>query len=133
MLSSCERYSLETNEWKVIEPLQKAKCAFAAATVSNEFIYVFGGFDGRDRLNTIERFSCKDNKWSVIETRFKNGFSNAAAVGYQENKILILGGGSNQGFTLDLQMFDTTNNSLRVLSKMSEGRDLRNKLSIMNG
>lgn len=57
MLSSCERYSIETNEWKIIEPLQKPKCAFAAAAVNNEYIYVFGGFDGRERLNTIERYS----------------------------------------------------------------------------
>jgi kelch-like protein 10 len=63
---------------------------------------VFGGFDGRERLNTIERYHAKENKWSVIETKFKNGFSNAASVSYTDNKILILGGGSNQGFTLDL-------------------------------
>jgi kelch-like protein 10 len=102
MLSSCERYSLESQEWKVIEPLQKAKCAFAASAVNNEYIFVFGGFDGRERLNTIERYSAKDNKWVTIETKFKNGFSNAASVSHSENKILILGGGSNQGFTLDL-------------------------------
>ncbi len=57
MLSSCERYDVEKDEWIFVDSLKKQKCAFAATSVANKYIYVFGGFDGRERLNTIERFS----------------------------------------------------------------------------
>ncbi|CAK69936.1 unnamed protein product (macronuclear) [Paramecium tetraurelia] len=132
MLSCCEQYSLAADEWKMIDPLQKQKCAFAAATALNKYIYVFGGFDGRERQNTIERYSVKDNQWKVLEVKFKQGFSNAAALSYDDNQILILGGGSNQGFTNSLQVFDTNNQTIKVISMMTEGRDLRNKLITYN-
>ncbi|CAK80422.1 unnamed protein product (macronuclear) [Paramecium tetraurelia] len=132
MLSCCEKYSLVADEWKMIDPLQKQKCAFAAATALNKYIYVFGGFDGRERQNTIERFSVKDNQWKVLEFKFKQGFSNAAALSYDDNSILILGGGSNQGFSNSLQVFDTSNQTIRIISMMTEGRDLRNKLILYN-
>ncbi|CAD8161521.1 unnamed protein product [Paramecium pentaurelia] len=132
MLSCCEKYSLVTDEWKMIDPLQKQKCAFAAATALNKYIYVFGGFDGRDRQNTIERYSVKDNQWKVLELKFKQGFSNAAALSQDDNQILILGGGSNQGFTNSLQVFDPINQTIKIISMMTEGRDLRNKLIIYN-
>jgi kelch-like protein 10 len=35
MLSSCERYNFETDEWKIVEQLTRQKCAFAATTVNN--------------------------------------------------------------------------------------------------
>ncbi|CAD8167625.1 unnamed protein product [Paramecium octaurelia] len=130
MLSCCEKYSLVSDEWKIIDPLQKQKCAFAAAAAINKFIYVFGGFDGRERLNTIERYSVKDNQWKVLDVKFKQGFSNAAAISQDDNKIFILGGGSNQGFSYDLQVYDVKEQIVKTLSKMNEGRDLRNKLVI---
>ncbi|CAD8075185.1 unnamed protein product [Paramecium primaurelia] len=132
MLSCCEKYSLVADEWKMIDPLQKQKCAFAAATSLNKYIYVFGGFDGRERQNTIERYCVKNNQWKVLEFKFKQGFSNAAALSYDDNQILILGGGSNQGFSNSLQMFDTNNQTIKIISMMTDGRDLRNKLIIYN-
>ncbi|CAD8162651.1 unnamed protein product [Paramecium pentaurelia] len=132
MLSCCEKYSLVSDEWKIIDPLQKQKCAFAAAAAINKFIYVFGGFDGRERLNTIERYSVKENQWKVLDVKFKQGFSNAAAISYDDNKILILGGGSNQGFSYDLQVYDVNEQVVKTLSRMNEGRDLRNKLIIFD-
>lgn len=77
----------------MIDSLQKQKCAFAAASAINKYIYVFGGFDGRERLNTIERYSVKDNQWKVLDVKFKQGFSNAAAIACDDSKIMILGGG----------------------------------------
>lgn len=64
----------------MIEQLNRYKCAFAATTVSNQFIYIFGGFDGKERLNSIEKYSVKDNKWTLLDVKFKNAFSNASAI-----------------------------------------------------
>lgn len=128
MLSTCERYDLMKDEWELIDSLKKQKCAFAATAVNNRYIYVFGGFDGRERLNTVERYCKEDNSWSLLSFKFKFGFSNASAIHYQDNQILIVGGGTNLGFSYDLIIFDTNLQKVTPISKMSDGRDLRNKL-----
>ena len=56
MLKSCECYNINTNQWKYIPEMSKSKCAFAATTVLDQYIYVIGGFDGKERLKDIEVF-----------------------------------------------------------------------------
>jgi N-acetylneuraminic acid mutarotase len=53
---------------------------------------VFGGYDGKDRLNTIEVYNPELNKWTVLSTKLDFPLSNAAAVSDNDN-IYILGGG----------------------------------------
>ncbi len=53
---------------------------------------MFGGYDGKDRLNTIEVYNPELNKWTVLSTKLDFPLSNAAAVSDNDN-IYILGGG----------------------------------------
>ena len=64
-LSSCEKYDLEKDEWKPIDPMTVAKCAFGACTVGGRYIYVIGGYDGVVRLDIIERYDTEIQKWEV--------------------------------------------------------------------
>lgn len=72
------------------------RCAFAA-TVCDGKIYIFGGYDGKERLNSIEVYNPELNKWTLLSATLKFPLSNAAAV--SEGKyIYILGGGWLEGF-----------------------------------
>ena len=53
-LSSCERYDIENDEWKPIDSMAIAKCAFGACVVNNRYIMVVGGYDGLARLDTMK-------------------------------------------------------------------------------
>jgi N-acetylneuraminic acid mutarotase len=57
MLSTCEKYDFAQDKWTLVDSLNQQKCAFAATGVENKLIFVFGGYNGRERLNTIERYS----------------------------------------------------------------------------
>lgn len=67
------------------------RCAFAA-TVCNGKIYVFGGYDGKDRLSSIEVFNPETGNWTMLTTKLHFPLSNAAAVSEGKN-IYVLGGG----------------------------------------
>jgi len=66
-LSSCEKYDLETDEWKPVSSMMIAKCAFGTTTVANRYIFVVGGYDGHERLNTIEKYDAKIDKWTMLD------------------------------------------------------------------
>ncbi len=70
----------QTETWKIAPRMNSPKCAFAATSMNNKYIYVFGGFDGQKRLNTIEKFDETSNKWTTLEIKLKSSLSNAAAV-----------------------------------------------------
>jgi kelch-like protein 10 len=65
--------------------LKIAKCAFAATVVDNQFIFVFGGFDGQELLNTVERYSYSENLWTLLEFRFRSGLCKAGAIQHYHN------------------------------------------------
>ncbi len=53
-INSCERYDIEQNTWHNVSNLKMAKCAFAATVVQDRYIYTFGGYDGKERLDIVE-------------------------------------------------------------------------------
>lgn len=56
MLKKCERYNILKDEWELLPDLNESKCAFGAAADEEGFIYIFGGFDGKERLRSIEKY-----------------------------------------------------------------------------
>lgn len=64
-LTDCERYDLIKNTWEEIEPLPKA-CYGLGAQVSNEFVYVLGGYIDSRALNSIQRLNLDTLKWDLL-------------------------------------------------------------------
>lgn len=55
-MAGCEVYDIFREEWRQINALNVPRCAFAA-TVCSSRIYIFGGYDGKDRLSSIEVYN----------------------------------------------------------------------------
>jgi hypothetical protein len=125
---SCERYSLAKDEWARTGDVNTPRCAFAAASIADQFIYIFGGFDGHERMKSIECYDLKTGLWTVIATELRHPLSNSAAIGFKSSEIIVLGGGYNQGFSHEVMKFDILTQAFTDLSRMAEGRDLRNKV-----
>lgn len=132
-LNSCERYDLETNEWTPVSSMLIPKCAFGATTLSNRYIFTLGGYDGSDRLSSVERYDTQIDKWTLLDVKLKQPLSNSACFPYSHNSIVILGGGYNAGFCLEVNQLDINTNTWKQLAPMGDGRDLRNKLVMLNG
>lgn len=99
MLKTCEVYDITLDIWANFSSMSKAKCAIAVTSINDKYIYVVGGFDGSDRLDTIEKYDIKENKWSVLSVSLNSSLSNAAATAIDKENILILGGGNDDGFS----------------------------------
>ncbi|ARR30599.1 CPXV204 protein [Cowpox virus] len=90
-----------------IEPSLNDKRIGAAATVVNGRIYVIGGRDGSNYLNTVESWKPMDNKWRY-ETPINYKRSSASAVSVN-NTIFVTGG-----------LFINDSNSMIVINNMEK-------------
>ncbi|KRX01567.1 hypothetical protein PPERSA_01470 [Pseudocohnilembus persalinus] len=133
MLSSCERYDIKQDKWSYIPSMSVKKCAIAVCQQSDKYIYVMGGFDGKNRLQTIEKYDINEEKWEILDVTLQNALSNSAAIALDDKEILILGGGNDEGFSYKSYSYDTKNQTIQQIPNMKEGRDLRNKIVKYNG
>jgi kelch-like protein 10 len=75
-LRSCERYNVLTNEWNYFDSVNIARCAFSASSVNNSLIFIFGGYDGTQRLDSIEKYDPEINKWEILGVTLRFPLSN---------------------------------------------------------
>jgi hypothetical protein len=75
-LKSCERYNILTDEWTMITSMKIARCAFSATSVNDEKAYIFGGYDGNQRLASIERYMPDSDSWELLNLTLKFPLSN---------------------------------------------------------
>jgi len=54
VLESCERYSINMNRWERIANLNQKRCTMPAIVFEDSYIYVFGGYEGSGRIDSIE-------------------------------------------------------------------------------
>lgn len=93
---TCYRFSPLTLEWTQLASLLHDRSRFGAAVVDN-YIYIFGGFEGFKRsnrvyLNTIDRYSIERNQWEEFSSDGPQ-MSSMAACTY--NDLIYFGGGKN--------------------------------------
>jgi N-acetylneuraminic acid mutarotase len=91
--SSCYKYTISTNTWSAIADLPVGYSPRANATAvsaNNGKIYVYGGSNGSDYVNTMLEYNTANNTWSVME----NGATDraGASLGYYDGKIYMYGG-----------------------------------------
>lgn len=150
MLRSCCIYNPALDAWRDAAPMNIAKCAFAASCDrAGKHVFTFGGFDSEKRLSLIERYSVEANTWEVLTVSLRKPLSNSAAICHpaagsgsssssSSDCIYILGGGHDEGFSKEVFTFTQQLSggggggefSLKVISEMESGKDLRNKVVI---
>ena len=54
VLESCEGYSINMNRWERIANLNQRRCTTPAIVFEDSYIYVFGGYEGSGRIDSIE-------------------------------------------------------------------------------
>ena len=132
-LNECEKYCIFSNKWTKCASMLVPRCAFSATSVNNKFIFIFGGYDGNQRLANIEKYNPELDTWTMINTLLKHQLSNSACFSPTDNKVIVLGGGFSSGFSNSVEMLDIESLAWIKVSQMNEGRDLRNKLTYYQG
>ena len=60
--------------------------------MQNQYIYLFGGFQGFRILNLIEKHECMSNNWLTMHLKLPAASAKLAAVSISNDEILVLGG-----------------------------------------
>jgi hypothetical protein len=65
-LDSCERYSFHDNKWYNCCAMNEPRAFAGACTMSDQFIYLFGGFHDYEVLASIEKFDSVLDNWLTL-------------------------------------------------------------------
>ena len=97
--------------------LLTARCCFGTAS-SNDMIYVVGGYNRGDCLNTIEEFDPIQNQWKLLPYSMTSR-RGRVSVTIANNKIYALGGSDGQKELQTGECFD-----LKSMNKWSAIKEL---------
>lgn len=97
VVNTCERYSIEENQWSSIASVNKKRYAASAVGFTNNRIYLFGGRSdySNTMVHEIEEFRADQNEWVVLNIRNANLWvpvEVCACIQVSEEDILIFGG-----------------------------------------
>jgi Uncharacterized protein conserved in bacteria len=97
VVDTCERYSIQDNQWNSIAPVRKRRYAASAVGMSNNKIYLFGGRSDYNNtmVNEIEEYCAIKNEWNILFVRNSNLWNPVevcACIQIKETEILIFGG-----------------------------------------
>ena len=122
MNNQTEKYYIDDDEWDILTPvLNSPKAGIALCKFENQYIYAFGGDNGKFKgniVNEIERLDLieEDNikKWELLYIKHKQmvPFAYGLALLLDDSKILILGGKQNIVSLTKTYLYDLSQDTL---------------------
>jgi N-acetylneuraminic acid mutarotase len=89
------------NRWEKIAKLNQKRCTMPAVVFEDSFIYVFGGYEGSGRIDSIEQYDVTNDHWTVLPVKFPLSVEAESATLISSNEVVILGGHDNSAGTKD--------------------------------
>uniref|UniRef100_A0A8D2KR50 BTB domain-containing protein n=1 Tax=Varanus komodoensis TaxID=61221 RepID=A0A8D2KR50_VARKO len=110
------KYNSSINKWIQIEYLNNGRWRHKMAVLGGK-VYVLGGFDGMQRINSVETYDSFHNCWSEAAPLMVS-VSSFGVASYKK-KIYVIGGGPNGKLATDkTQCYDLKTNSWSLKSPM---------------
>ncbi|CDW86358.1 kelch motif family protein [Stylonychia lemnae] len=92
LLNLVEKFSFKARKWIKIEAINHARINASSTKCGNKFLYLFGGLDKRDFLDSIERFNLTLDIWTVMKIKMPQRMANFFSFSLNKDYILIMGG-----------------------------------------
>ena len=87
-------------------PLMNVKRKGCMAAVARGCIYVFGGQDGSQTLNSVEQYNPRTNRWTVLPHKLKYPRFGGSAISHDDNNtIYIIGGHDGKSPLCSVEQF----------------------------
>ena len=97
-----------------------------AIVFEESYIYIFGGYEGSGRIDSIEQYDISNDQWSVLPIRIPISVEAETATLISSNEIIILGGHDNSTGTKDSMLLNLETMKFIRLSPMPQARFLHN-------
>ena len=124
VLDGCERFSISLNKWEPIARLNQKRCTMPAIVYEESFIYVFGGYEGSGRIDSIEQYDMASDTWSLMQIKFPLSVEAESGTLISNHEVVILGGHDNSAGTKDAMILNLENFSFVKLAPMPYSRFL---------
>lgn len=111
-LAACERYSVQENVWRSIQPM-RARRNGASVIAFDRVLFVFGGNNAQaGSLDSIERYAVEFDKWSMPRVRLKEPVHDTIAFNLGGARVLIFGGTAKDKPNTRFDVYDLTSECL---------------------
>lgn len=77
-----------------------------AVVFEDSYIYVFGGYEGSGRIDSIEQYDVTNDHWTALSVKFPLSVEAETATLISANELVILGGHDNSAGTKDAMILN---------------------------
>eukprot|EP00347_Sterkiella_histriomuscorum_P013856 403363103 len=92
LIKSVEKYSFKARKWAKIESINHARINASACKCGPKYLYLFGGLDKHNFLDSIERFNLTLDIWTVMKIKLPQRMANFFSFSLNKDYIIIMGG-----------------------------------------
>uniref|UniRef100_A0A8B9J940 Influenza virus NS1A-binding protein homolog B n=1 Tax=Astyanax mexicanus TaxID=7994 RepID=A0A8B9J940_ASTMX len=133
-LSCGEMYDPRADEWSRVPELRTNRCNAgrhqAAVCELDGFVYVIGGAESWNCLNSVERYNPENNTWTLVAPM--NVARRGAGVAVHEGKLFVAGGFDGSRALSCVEVYDPARNEWRMLGSMTTARSNAG-VAVVNG
>ncbi|ESO99289.1 hypothetical protein LOTGIDRAFT_113379 [Lottia gigantea] len=122
LVDTVEQYNPRTQSWSRLPDLTKRRRYVSSASV-NGCVYIFGGYDGQSRLNTVECLDISDEKPMWVTVTNMNHRRGLAGVCVYRDHIYVCGGFDGYSRHTSMERYNPATNQWTMLSGMAKGRE----------
>ena len=95
-----------------------------AVVFEDSYIYVFGGYEGSGRIDSIEQYDVAHDCWTVLHVKFPLSVEAETGTLISSNEVVILGGHDNSAGTKDAMILNLETLQFVKLAAMPYSRFL---------
>lgn len=133
VITHCEKYSISQNSWESICPLNSGRCTFPAVVVNQELIYVFGGYTGNSRSDSIEVYDPIMNMWTLLSVKLPMPLEAHSGTLINNKEILLMGGHDSNKGTKHAIIFSTHDSEFHKVNDLPVARYLHTAFKYEDG
>ena len=123
VLNQCEKYNLNNNTWTAIAPLIMKRCT-SVTYIQGNYIYIAGGYQGANRLNSIEKYDEENDKWETCSFNLSVALEAGSGLMISDDEGLYIGGQDDVAKSDKILMLNFKKNKCSQVGNMKTGRVL---------
>ncbi|XP_036298187.1 influenza virus NS1A-binding protein isoform X3 [Pipistrellus kuhlii] len=133
-LSCGEMYDPNIDDWIPVPELRTNRCNAgrhqSAVCELGGYLYIIGGAESWNCLNTVERYNPENNTWTLIAPM--NVARRGAGVAVLDGKLFVGGGFDGSHAISCVEMYDPTRNEWKMIGNMTSARSNAGIASVGN-
>jgi len=129
-IDQCERFSFHENKWLEVCSMNESRAFHGACSMGEQFIFVFGGFQGFEVLPSIEKYDSVLDNWLTLYVKLPTPLSKMGVTSLDQSRLVLVVGGMDGVYTKQRATWqlDLKSMKFKALADMKVGKTLGGSL-----